>query len=100
MLRVIDPEERPPHAAYLVPWHVTFDAERRRVVVRNDGADVLTGVIVTLLGTGELLLPHAMLVAPRECVAFCFPAHAPPESAVALLAWTIRGEEYLYRLPR
>ena len=100
MLRVVDPDEIPPETAYLVPWHLSFDAERYRVVARNEGADILSRVMVTLLGTGEMLVRHALLVVPGDAVTFSFPAHAPRESAVALLAWTTQREEYLYRVAR
>ena len=100
MLRVIEHNEHPRGDAYQLPWNVSFDADRRCVAARNDGAEALTRVMVTLLRTGELLLPHALLVAPGDAVGFTLPEHVPRVRAVALLAWTINGEEYLYRVAR
>lgn len=100
MLRPLAPNERRRDPAYRVPWAVVFAADRRHVRARNDSADTLSRVVVTLLGDGELLLPHAALVPPGGAVEFAFPADAAPERAVALLAWTIEGEEYLYRVAR
>jgi hypothetical protein len=87
----------PPVVAYAVPWSI--DRNGRTAVAVNTSAEDLTGVIVTLASTGELLVPHAVRVRPTEHVMFQLPPDEPIAVAVAILSWRRANDaEYLYRI--
>lgn len=99
MLRIIDPDEHPAQIAYRVPWHIEPHS-RRGVILTNAGTEEVTGVLVTHLATGLLLTPHAHRLAPGDRLEVIFPQGVRLESAVALVAWSHAGAEYIYRVCR
>lgn len=95
MLRIVDPDDRPP--AYRVPWRVEHP-HPRSVRLQNIGRDYLTHVLAVSLRSGQTLLAHPVSLAPGEVTLIPLPLDWQHESDVALVSWRRGEEEYLYRV--
>jgi len=94
MLRLIDPDEHPPDAAYRIPWWVDrSDPPWCRVV--NVGPDMLSHVSTQFFGEGwmEPAIPRAS-VAPGESLRIALWGPHAVDSARITVHWRVRsGEE-------